>query len=278
MPKRHYTIYCDESATKGELFSDFYGGVLLRSREVEAISNLLNEKKDELNLQRELKWTRITENYLEKYLEFVRYYFSFINSGRLKTRIMFTQNIRRARNLAQSHHDEKYFLLYYQLIKNGFGLKYSNPNALDRVYINLLLDDVPDTKEKFERFRTFVSLISETQAYHGTNVYFPRKQIAGIDSKSHVILQGLDIILGSMQFRLNKFHERKPEGARRRGKRTIAKEKVYKEINRLIREIRPGFNVGASTGADGNMRNYWTHPYRHWLFVARDHELVRKNE
>lgn len=56
MPKRHYTIYCDESAKKGEFFSNFYGGALIKSSEQEAISSLLNARKDELNLFKELKW------------------------------------------------------------------------------------------------------------------------------------------------------------------------------------------------------------------------------
>lgn len=278
MPKRYYTIYCDESAERGPLFSDFYGGALLRSREVEAISALLNDKKAELNLLGEIKWTKITANYLDKYIEFIRYYFDFVSSSRIKIRILFTQNIRRARGLEQYHHDEKYFILYYQLIKNAFGLKHSNPNALDRVYANLLLDDIPDTNEKFERFKNYLCSIPESNAFIGRQVYIPKSQIAGVDSKDHVILQGLDIILGAMHFKLNKLNEAKPDGARVRGKRTIAKEKVYKEINRLIREIRPGFNVGTNTGFDGDIRNLWLHPYRHWLFVANDHEVLPKRD
>ncbi|MDR9395421.1 MAG: hypothetical protein RI571_14085, partial [Roseovarius sp.] len=100
MARRHYTIICDESAKKGKYFSNFYGGVIFRSRDQKAIEAALQEKKEELNLLKELKWTSVTSNYVEKYSEFIDYYFTFIASRRLKTRIMFTQNMFRPKGLS----------------------------------------------------------------------------------------------------------------------------------------------------------------------------------
>lgn len=74
-----------------------------------------------------------------------------------------------------------------------------------------------------------------------------------------------------MQFRLNDKHKRKPKGKWRRGKRTIAKEKLYKLINKRIRKIYSNFNIGITTGIDGDRRNYWNHPYRHWLFIPSNY-------
>ena len=72
-------------------------------------------------------------------------------------------------------------------------------------------------------------------------ILFQKEQIAEIDSRHHVLAQSLDIIWGAMQFRLNDKHPEKPEGQLIRGKRTIAKEKLYKDINGRIREIHPGW-------------------------------------
>jgi hypothetical protein len=85
-------------------------------------------------------------------------------------------------------------------------------------------------------------------------------------------MQCLDVVLGSMQFRLNDKHKEKPEGSRFRGKRTIAKEKLYKYISQRIRKIYPNFNIGVST-ARSDVRNSWLHPYRHWLFKPREYEI-----
>lgn len=272
MPKRQLTLFCDESSKKGPHYSNFYGGVVVSSNDRESIEKCLSEKKEELNLFKELKWVRITENYAEKYIDFIRFYFSFIESGRLKVRIMFTQNFHKPMNLNEMQLEDRYFILYYQLIKHAFGFRYSNPNSIDKVIVSILLDDLPDTQKKIDLFKEHISKLPMTSTFFGKNIYFPYDQIAGVDSKQHSILQGLDIILGAMQFRLNDFHKQKEEGKRRRGKRTIAKERVYKEINRLVRNLHPNFNIGVSTGRPNGEADTWRQPYRHWLFIPKDHQ------
>ena len=71
-----------------------------------------------------------------------------------------------------------------------------------------------------------------------------------------------------MNFRLNDLHKVKVEGTNKRGKTTIAKEKLYKVINKNIREIRKNFNIGITTGINGDQSNYWKHLYRHWNFIS----------
>jgi len=100
-----------------------------------------------------------------------------------------------------------------------------------------------------------------------------KEDIAEVRSHDHVILQCMDVVLGSMFFILNDFHLEKPEGSWKRGNRTIAKEKLYKHILRHIRKVYPGFNIGVTTGIAGNPQNRWLHPYRHWLFEPREYEL-----
>jgi hypothetical protein len=73
-----------------------------------------------------------------------------------------------------------------------------------------------------------------------------------------------------MAFRLNDKHKEVPPGQKRRGKRTVAKEKLYKTILKEIRRIKPGFNIGISTGMPPEQR--WMAPYRHWRFVPAEME------
>ena len=47
----------------------FIVGALVKVSDVQAIEKALNDKKDELNLKGEIKWTKVTENYLDKYIE-----------------------------------------------------------------------------------------------------------------------------------------------------------------------------------------------------------------
>lgn len=106
-------------------------------------------------------------------------------------------------------------------------------------------------------------------------IYIPRSGIADVDSKEHVILQGLDLILGAMCSKLNNKLLTIPPGKHRRGKRTVAKEGLYKAINVEIRKIYPNFNVGVGTACHYGPSDRWTHPYRHWLFMPTSHVIDR---
>jgi hypothetical protein len=85
-----------------------------------------------------------------------------------------------------------------------------------------------------------------------------------------MLLQCLDIVLGAMAFRLSNKHLIRPPGQHRRGKRTIAKEKLYQHISGRIRQIYPNFNIGESTGTQGDLANRWKHPYRHWKLIPKN--------
>ncbi|MDG4671742.1 DUF3800 domain-containing protein [Shinella sp. 838] len=280
MAKRTYILYCDESAKKGTYYSNFYGGAILKAEDQEAIERILRERKIGLNLYDELKWTKVTENYRQKYQEFIDTFFDLVAAERIKIRIMFTHNRFIAKDLTAEQKDNQYFLLYYQMLKHAFGLGHCNPYKIDRVFVTMLLDQIPHSREKVEKFRDELASLSTRKLFRDARVSVVRDQIADVDSKAHCVLQGLDIVLGSMYFRLNDLHLAKPEGQRRRGKRTVAKEKLYKHVNKRIRELYPNFNVGESTGTHNGPIDRWEHPYRHWKFKPRvhlvDEDVVKK--
>lgn len=265
MPQKSLIIYCDESADKGRYYSHFYGGALINSSDQSRIDGLLNEKKSQLNINSEMKWDRVSAPYRDKYVEFIRYYFNFVKSGEIKLRIMFTQNINQTPNLSDDQIGNDYFLLYYQFVKHAFGLRYCNSEN-EVAVVQLYLDDVPQTSQKFEDFKDYMSSLSTFPIWRNSGVKLNRESITSIDSRQHPILQGLDITLGAMQSRLNEVHTKplKPRG--RRSKRARAKEVVYKAIKDEIWEIYPNFNVGTSTAHANGLQERWSHPYRHWLF------------
>ena len=164
MPKRHLIIYCDEFVKKGRHFSNFYGGALIRANERDAIEELLISAKTNLNLFNELKWQRITDNYKDKYIAFLEAYFSLITGDRLKIRIMFTQNKYRPSLLTNEHTDNEYFILYYQFVKHAFGLTHCNSNNIERVFVSLLLDQVPASAAKFAKFKDYIQMLNNTKS------------------------------------------------------------------------------------------------------------------
>jgi len=267
---RELILYCDESDISGKHFSNFYGGALVESCHLEEVVATLQASKERLNLFSEVKWQKITENYSSKYMALIDDTFSLMRAGKLKMRVMFTQNYFGVKSLTTAQRENGFFLLYYQFVKHAFGFRYC-ASDLGAARVRIYFDKLPDTDEKCQAFKGYVSGLNRSRAFREAGVSTGEDQIAEIDSKEHVVLQCLDIVMGAMQFRLNEKHREKPEGARVRGKRTRAKEAVYKHINAKIRALYPNFNIGISTGGDPETR--WTHPYRHWLFKPSELEI-----
>jgi hypothetical protein len=91
---KEYIIYCDESEESGQYFGNFYGGALVCSEHLDEVKSLIAAKKAELNLFGEVKWSKITENYAEKYIAMMDLFFDLIRDGKIKVRIMFTQKMK----------------------------------------------------------------------------------------------------------------------------------------------------------------------------------------
>lgn len=264
MAEKEYIIFCDESDKHGRFFSNFYGGVLVGASQYQRITQRLNDMKAELNLYAELKWAKVTERYLPKYEAIIRCFFDEVSKGNLKVRIMFTQNARVPVGLTREDLELQYYKLYYQFLKHAFGLKYIRSESATRV--RFYLDELPDSGEKVERFKGFLLGMGNWTGFTRAGITISKSDIAELRSHDHVLMQCLDVVLGSMSFRLNDKHKDKPDGAARRGKKTIAKEKLYKTILAEIRTLYPNFNIGITTGRHGDASELWTSPYRHWMF------------
>src|SRR5436309_3560113 len=155
-----YIIYCDESESKGRHFSNFYGGALVRSDDIDRIRSAIAAKKKELNLNGEVKWSKISTNYFKKYLELTDFFMDFVERDEIKIRIMFTQNTVKARGLTAEHYKNQYAILYYYFIRHAFGLIYSPPlqgGAEIRVYP----DQLPLTAAQVGTFKYYLVRLSE---------------------------------------------------------------------------------------------------------------------
>jgi hypothetical protein len=265
-----YIIYTDESEKKGKFYSNFYGGVLVRSSDLQPVIDRLEQYKAGLNLHREVKWQKVTENYLETYKTLVDGFFDEVAAGRVKVRVMFTQNQFIPTGLSPDQRRAEYHLLYYQFIKHAFGLRFAG-TAGQEIQVRLNMDQLPDNREQNAQFKAYVLGLNSNAKFRSAGIRFRADAIAEVQSHDHVLLQCLDVVLGAMAFRLNDKHKDKPPGKRRRGKRTIAKEGLYRHIRTQICQLYPNFNIGETTGKGGDWANVWLHPYRHWKFVPAEH-------
>ena len=261
-----FYIFCDESLKKGKFYSNFYGGLIIDKIEFEKVKNALTSRVQDLEIENsELKWGNVNTFKLEQYKSIIDTFFEFIKANVIKIRIMFTDNRFIANNLTKEHHDNQYHILYYHFLKLAFGLKFLNSDI--PVDLEIFFDKLPDSDKKNEQFKNYIYGIQFLPEFTEAKILIKKDSIYEVDSKKHILMQCLDVVLGAMAFRLNDLHKEKPEGAKRRGKRTLAKEKLYKHINIKIRDTRANFNIGITTGIDGDYQNIFFHPYRHWLFI-----------
>lgn len=267
---REILVYADESIKRGRFFSDFYGGVAVTSDRLESTTGSLREVCQKHHLLGELKWQKVSKAYLEKYTAFVDRVFDHLLAGDIRMRVMFTENSMVPTGLSDYHRENAYHILYRYFLKHAFGLEHAATGNGD-TRVRFYLDRLPGTKERNAEFRSRITALEQYPPFRRARLRLPADQVTEVDSKDHLLLQAVDVVLGSIQFRLNDKHLAKPEGATRRGAKTIAKEKLYKVIQRRIQQCYPRqFNIGISTSERGDRANRWRDPYRHWRFVPRD--------
>ena len=264
---REYVIYTDESSKTGRYFANFYGGALIRSDDLEYVREHLQAQAARLGLGAEIKWQKVSEGYLDRYLAMMDAFFDLVDADLVKVRIMFTRTSALP-VLSAYHREHRYHILYYQLLKYAFGLRYSNPE-IDDVMLRLYLDRLPDSREKNALFKQHILRLQQCSEFASAWITIAPDQIAEVESHEHLPMQCLDVVLGSMQFRLNEAHREDPENSAPRGKKTIAKEILHEHICARIRQIHPDFVIGATTPRPGGDGDRWRHPYRHWLFTPR---------
>jgi hypothetical protein len=194
-------------------------------------------------------------------------FFDLISDDKIKIRIMFTQNTNRPGRLQREHHENQYAILYYYFIRHAFGLIYL-PKQEFGTRIRVYPDRLPMSAGDVLTFKKFVVRLTNRSEFQARHVRFNMEDVTEVVSHDHDVLQCLDIVLGAMNFRLNKKHKDKPKGATRRPEKTRAREKVYNRINRRIRDIYPNFNIGITTGHQGDKANRLHHAYRHWNFCT----------
>jgi hypothetical protein len=159
---RELILYFDESDSSGKHFANFYGGALVESKHLSEVINRLEAVKTNQNLFGELKWQKITSQYYAKYVAFLDETFALIGEGKLKVRVMFTQNYFSAHRLTSEQRENGFFLLYYQFIKHAFGLKHAGLDGVD-TGVRIYFDKLPDTQEKCARGLQRVRLGFEQQ-------------------------------------------------------------------------------------------------------------------
>jgi len=273
--EKEYLVFCDESDRRGRFYSNFYGGVRVPASALNPLQSALCAEKQRLGLTSEIKWEKAGPGVVERYESFVRVFFDQIAAGRAHMRIMFTQNAHVPTGLTNEQLGETYYLLYYQFLKHGFGFAYL-PTHAHAPRLRIYLDEIGDTREQVAKFKGFLRGLADTKSIRAAGgLILEDSAITEVRSHDHIVMQALDVVLGSMTFRLNNKHLEKAAGTQTRGKRTVAKERLYRFILQEIKRVtgKKGFNIGITTGLSDSPSGRWNDAYLHWLFMPQNHRI-----
>lgn len=260
-----YYIWFDESDKEGEFYSNFYGGILIKSKDFGNVLQMMKYKVEELELtNEEIKWQKVNQYTYEKYCSLVDFIFDLLENDLIKIRIFFRNNQYVPVGLTSEHKRNGFSFLYYQFIKHSFGLQYSNQTKED-ITLKLFIDDIPMKGPDKAKFEEYLYRLNNDSGFKEAKIKLRYGDIQEVNSKKHIPLQLMDLVLGSICFRLNNKHKIKDPITNKRGNRTKLKELLFKRISKRIRILRPNFNIGESTGIS-YPSDIWDYPYSHWSF------------
>lgn len=268
-----YLVYLDESDKDGPYYSNFYGGIILDSSLLDEFNSRIGKVLSCTAISgEEIKWQRVNAFTLEPYIQIVDELFAILSENKAKIRIFFRHNRHKPVGLSGEDKRNEYTKLYYQFIKHAFGFAEAPKDGDNR--LRLFIDEMPIPNEQRKRFLGFLYGLKDNPAFKRRNVYIIQNGIAEVNSKSHLPLQVMDLVLGAICFRLNNKHKLKDATTGKRPKRTVCKEKLYKYIQKKICTLTERqFNIGESTGIQCNS-DRWTMAYRHWSFVPYSSEIT----
>ena len=211
-------IWLDESDRHGEFYSNFYGGILVSSKHHREVMERMRSIVTEVGINDEIKWQKVNEYHYEKYLRVVDELFDLAKEGKLKIRIFFRHNQFTASRLTPEEKKADYQMLYYQFIKFAFGLPYAD-EELDSM--TLFIDEIPLRQSERDEFLSHIRGMANDPVLKSKGLRIADDGIVEVNSKQHLPLQFMDVILGAICFKLNEKDKLKAEGENKIGKRTL---------------------------------------------------------
>jgi hypothetical protein len=265
-----FLVYADEAWTHDPdlRFWRFYGGAMLRSEDRERLNAVLLEAKAAVGLHGELAWTDVRAVTWERIAFVLDRFFDLVDQRLIKLRYMWIDQLFQRPGAITEHHEEHgYFILYYFFIVFAFGLPWHTEP--DSVTLQVYPDEMPQEASKREQFRRFLMGCHGFARFNNASL-FRIIDVGDVDSKKHIILQCVDLVIGAMGFKLNKVNLVKQANGRR-AVGTRAKEKLYKYIVSRLGPIymaehgTRAWGAGVNSGTQ-DFSNRWTDKFRQWNF------------
>jgi len=192
----NYHIYCDESRQTKDRFM-VIGGIIIPEENVEVFNQTMEKFRQEENMRAELKWSKVTNQKLAKYLRFVDYFFALNNTDKLHFHATVIDNHRMDyKRFSKGDREEGFYKFYYELLLQSFG-RHADSHSKLFIYFDYRTTNYPlkTLKETLNRgMRRRWKLNTDI-----IKVIEPRR------AKLTNLIQMTDIMLGAIGFQKNGF-------------------------------------------------------------------------
>lgn len=190
----NYHIYCDESRQTKDRFM-VIGGIIIAEEHVGLFNQTMENFRQEENMRAELKWPKVTNQKLSKYLRFVDYFFALNNTDKLNFHAVIVDNHHvDYKKLGKGDREAGFYKFYYELLLQSFG-GHANQDAKFFVFLDYRITNysLKTLKKNLNRgMRRRWGLHTDI-----IRVIEPRR------AKSTNLIQMADIILGALGFQKN---------------------------------------------------------------------------
>ena len=198
-----YHIFCDESRQTKDRFM-VLGGLIIPQGIMDTVNDTLQQFREEEDMRAELKWTKITDKMLRKYLRFVDYFFALNNNNKIHFHSIIIDNSQvNHRKFSEGDREVGFYKFYYQLLLNCFGKHYAvnrKANSEESLIVHL------DQRASSYPLHRLQDILNNGMAKkHGVH-HRPFRSIEPVDSKKSDLMQVVDIIVGAIGFQKNGVH------------------------------------------------------------------------
>lgn len=192
-------VFCDESRQSQHRYM-ILGGIIINAKYMKTFENTMQGFRQDFNMTKELKWTKVSMAKLEEYKKFVDYFFALNDTdyAHFHCLILDTHQINH-KKYNKGDSDLGFYKFYYQLLLHSFGNRYCSRGVkslvvcLDQRTSRYSLSDLKDILNNgiYKRYGNATS---------------PFKSVEAWDSKSSDVMQISDIILGAIGYHKNGYH------------------------------------------------------------------------
>lgn len=191
-------IYADESAQDGQKFM-LLGGIAVKGAYLKEFEKEIDQLRVSTNMSKELKWSKVTNQKVEEYRQFIELFFRWNDAGNVTFHCMILETAKISYPQFGGSYELGFYKFFYQLLLHTFGKKYGQNNDL---YVFL---DQRQTGYALDDLRRILN--NGMKSRYGIDRR-PFRLVEFADSKKSGSVQIADIVLGSLGFHKNEFHLR----------------------------------------------------------------------